>query len=206
FALADPVRGGARDAIAALRTVGVRRVVMLTGDHRRAGETVAAALDLDEVHADLSPTDKADRIATLANDPRDLVAMVGDGVNDAPALARADVGVAMGAAGTHAALETAPVALMGDDLRGLADAVRIARRTVRVVHQNLAIAVGTVALLLAGVLAGEVHMAGGMLIHQASVLIVILNALRLARPIRPLRRAAQPTNVPTPSARATLRT
>jgi Cd2+/Zn2+-exporting ATPase len=185
--LADEVRPHAREALAALRTLGVRRLVMLTGDHRRTGDAVAAELGLDEVHAELRPEDKVDRIAALtaAGGP---VVMIGDGVNDAPALALADVGVAMGAAGTRAALETAPVALMGDDLRALPEAVRLSRATVRVVRQNLAIALGTVAVLVAGVLAGRVHMAGGMLVHQASVLAVIVNALRLARGRAPSRR------------------
>ncbi len=181
--LVDPVRPSARRAVAALREVGVRRTAMLTGDHAAAGAAVAAEVGVDEVHAELSPDAKADRIAGFVRTGRGGVAMVGDGVNDAPALARADVGVAMGAAGTRVALETAPVALMGEDLHALVDAIRSARRTVRVVRQNLTIAVGTVAVLLAGVLAGEVHMAGGMLVHQASVLAVIGNALRLARPV-----------------------
>jgi len=177
--LADEVRPHAREALATLRQLGARRLVMLTGDHRRTGAAVAAELGIDEVHAELRPEDKVDRIAQLTADGGPVV-MVGDGVNDAPALALADVGVAMGAAGTRAALETAPVALMGDDLRALPEAVRLSRATVRVVRQNLAIALGTVAVLLAGVLAGRVDMAGGMLVHQASVLVVILNALRLA--------------------------
>lgn len=179
FGLADEVRPHAREALAALRELGVRRLVVLTGDHRRTGAAVAAELGLDEVFAELRPEDKVDRIAEAmaAGGP---VVMVGDGVNDAPALASADVGVAMGAAGTRAALETAPVALMGDDLRALPEAVRLSRATVRVVRQNLVIALGTVAVLVAGVLAGKVHMAGGMLVHQASVLAVIVNALRLA--------------------------
>ena len=178
--LADEVRPHAHEALAALRSLGARRLVMLTGDHHRTGAAVAAALGIDEVHAELRPEDKVDRIAALTAEGGPVV-MVGDGVNDAPALALADVGVAMGAAGTRAALETAPVALMGDDLRALPKAVRLSRATVRVVRQNLAIALGTVTVLVVGVLAGRVHMAGGMLVHQASVLAVIVNALRLAR-------------------------
>ncbi|MBW6456157.1 MAG: cation-translocating P-type ATPase [Trueperaceae bacterium] len=181
--LGDETRPGAREALAGLRRHGVRWLAMLTGDHARSAEAVARELGIDAVHAELRPGDKSDAITELASG-RGPVAMVGDGVNDAPALARADVGIAMGAAGTRAALETATVALMGDDLRALPHAMGLARRTVRVVRQNLAIALGTVALLVAGVLAGSVHMAGGMLIHQLSVLLVILNALRLARPVR----------------------
>lgn len=117
----------------------------------------------------------------------------------APALAEADVGIAMGAAGTRAALDTAPVALMGDDLRTLAEGVGLARRTVRVVQQNLFIALGTVALLVAGVLTGQVHMAGGMLVHQASVLLVIVNALRLAGPGPRGEAAGRTVRIPPPS-------
>jgi Zn2+/Cd2+-exporting ATPase len=188
LALGDETRPGARTALADLRTRGVRWLVMLTGDHARSAEAVSSELGLDVVHAELRPDDKSDLIGELAL-RRGPVAMVGDGVNDAPALARADVGIAMGAAGTRAALETATVALMGDDLGALPHAIDLARRTVGVVRQNLAISLGTVALLVVGVFTGSVHMAGGMLVHQLSVLLVILNALRLARPADRVRAA-----------------
>jgi Zn2+/Cd2+-exporting ATPase len=182
--LGDETRPGAREALAGLRTRGVRWLVMLTGDHARSAEAVAREVGIDTVHAELRPGGKSAVIEAIGSS-RGPIAMVGDGVNDAPALAYADVGIAMGAAGTRAALETATVALMGEDLRALPHAIGLARRTVGVVRQNLAIALGTVALLVAGVLTGSVHMAGGMLVHQLSVLLVILNALRLARPVAP---------------------
>ena len=153
---------------------------MLTGDVRRVAEAVAAQVGVDEVHAGLLPEDKLEVVREL-RDRGHVVAMVGDGVNDAPALAAADIGVAMGAAGTGVAIETADIALMKDDLAKLPRAVSLARRTVSVMRQNIAIALVTVGLLLAGVLAGGVTMAVGMLVHEISVLVVIANAMRLLR-------------------------
>ncbi len=178
--LRDTLRESAVPAIEALRRAGVRRVAMLTGDSARSAAPIAREAGVDEVHADALPEVKLALVQELRRQG-EVVAMVGDGVNDAPALAAADIGIAMGAAGTRVALETAPVALMRDDLRVLAEALRVARATRRVIAQNVAIALVTVAGLLAGVLAGEVHMAGGMLVHQGSVLLVVANALRLER-------------------------
>jgi len=176
--LRDTLRDSAAPAIAALRRAGVRRVAMLTGDTARGAAPIAREAGVDEVHADALPETKLALIEALQREG-EVIAMVGDGVNDAPALAAADVGIAMGAAGTRIALETAPVALLRDDLMALAEGLRIARATRRVIAQNVAIALATVAGLLAGVLAGEVHMALGMLVHQGSVLLVVANALRL---------------------------
>ncbi len=178
--IADQVRPDAAGAVAALRALGIERVVMLTGDAAPVARAVARQVGIDDVRAGLVPDDKLDAVRALRAEGH-VVAMVGDGVNDAPALATADVGVAMGTAGTAVAVETADVALMSGRLTRLADAVRLSRRTVRTVRQNVTLALVTVGALLAGVLAGEVFMAGGMLVHQASVLLVVANAARLLR-------------------------
>ena len=180
LALADRVRDDAAEAVAALRHAGVEHVTMLTGDARPVAAAVAAEVGIDHVQAELSPEDKLAAVERLRADGY-VVAMVGDGVNDAPALAAADVGIAMGTAGTPVAIETADVALTTDRLPRAAEALDISRRTVRVMRQNITLALATVAVLLVGVLAREVHMAGGMLVHQGSVLLVILNAMRLLR-------------------------
>jgi Cd2+/Zn2+-exporting ATPase len=177
--VADTPRPSARAAVERLHATGVR-TIMLTGDGLAAARAIARRVGLDEVHAGLLPEEKLDHIQRR-QESGDVVAMVGDGVNDAPALARADVGIALGAAASDVALETADVALMTGDLRKVGRALDLARRTMANVRQNVAIAVITVVALLAGVLAGNVDMAGGMLIHQASVLAVIGNALRLLR-------------------------
>ncbi len=180
LAVADAIRADAPAMVADLHRAGVERVVMLTGDAPLVAEAVGRATGVDEVHAGLLPEDKLAAVAELQAAGH-TVAMVGDGVNDAPALATADIGVAMGAAGSAVALETADIALMGDDLAKLPEAVSLARRTVGTMRQNIAIALVTVAVLLLGVLLGGVTMAVGMLVHEASVLVVIANAMRLLR-------------------------
>jgi Cd2+/Zn2+-exporting ATPase len=181
IAVADRIRADAAEMVRHVHGTGVRRVVMLTGDLAPVGRAVARELGIDEVHAGLLPEDKLQVVTDLQRRGH-TVAMVGDGVNDAPALAVADIGVAMGAAGTAVAIETADVALMTDDLVKLPAAISLARRTVNNMRQNIAVALATVAALLAGVLFGGVTMALGMLVHEASVLIVIGNAMRLLRP------------------------
>src|SRR5690625_3213958 len=176
----DALRPEAAAAVRALRRQGVGRLLLLTGDGGPAAAEVAAATGIREVHAGLLPEDKLRHVRELQAAGH-TVALLGDGINDAPALAAADTGIAMGAAGTDLALETADLALMDDDLLKLPEAFRLARLTVSNMRQNTVIALGTAAFLLAGVLAGEVHMAGGMLVHQASVLLGIANALRLLR-------------------------
>ena len=180
IAVADTVRADAAEMIARLHGSGVEKVIMLTGDVPLVAEAVGAATGVDEVRAGLLPEDKLHAVTELQRAGH-TVAMVGDGVNDAPALATADIGVAMGAAGSAVAVETADIALMGDDLLKLPEAVGLAKRTVSVMRQNIAVAMITVAALLAGVFAGGVTMSIGMLVHEASVLVVIVNAMRLLR-------------------------
>ena len=184
-----------------LHTAGVKNVLMLTGDEHQGAEAVAAQVGIDEVRAGLLPEDKLTAVTALQREGR-TVAMVGDGVNDAPALATADIGVAMGAAGSGVAIETADIALMQDDLLMLPEALGLARRTVRVMRQNILLAVATVVLLLAGVIAGGVTMAVGMLVHQASVLLVIVNAMRLLRRRARASREVPPAPRPTATAPA----
>ena len=179
-AVADTIRADAPAAIKDLHDKGIR-VVMATGDAERVARNVAAELGVDEVRAELMPEDKLDIVQELQAQGR-TVAMVGDGVNDTPALATADIGVAMGAAGSPAAIETADIALMADKLPRLPYALGLAQRTVRTMRVNITIALLTVAALLAGVLFGGVTMAIGMLVHQASVLLVIAIAMLLLRP------------------------
>ncbi|MGO1673973.1 MAG: heavy metal translocating P-type ATPase [Canibacter sp.] len=178
--VADTIREDAPEMIRRLHAGGVQKVVMLTGDTRLVAEAIGEAVGIDEIHASLLPEEKLDAVARLQREGH-TVAMVGDGVNDAPALATADIGVAMGAAGSAVAVETADIALMGDNLLKLPEAISLAKRTVNVMRQNIWIALITVVVLLVGVFAGGVTMAIGMLVHEGSVLIVILNAMRLLR-------------------------
>ncbi len=178
--IADPIRPDAARMVAALKQSGVRQVVMLTGDDRRTADAIARQVGIDQVQARLLPEDKLNAIRKLQKSGH-VVAMTGDGVNDAPALAAADIGIAMGAAGTGIAIETADLALMADDLMKIPQAIALSKAVLRNIRQNVVVALVTVAALLAGVLLGQVHMAGGMLIHQASVLLVIVNGMRLLR-------------------------
>ncbi|MEX5268632.1 heavy metal translocating P-type ATPase [Kocuria sp. CPCC 204721] len=180
LAVADQVRSDAAEMVARLHEAGVEKVVMLTGDAPLVAQAIGHVTGVDEVRAGLLPEDKLEAVAALQQEGH-VVAMVGDGVNDAPALATANIGVAMGAAGSAVAVETADIALMGDNLLKLPEAIGLAKRTVTVMHQNITVALLTVVLLLAGVFAGGVTMSIGMLVHEASVLVVIANAMRLLR-------------------------
>ena len=177
--LRDELREPAPGVIRRLQDAGVR-TVMLTGDNERTAGAVAEQVGIDDYRAELLPEDKQAAVEAF-HDDGDVVAMVGDGINDAPSLAVADVGIAMGAAGTDTAIETADMALMADDLERIPDAVTLSKATLRNVYENVGIAVLTVVLLLAGVLTSYVHLAGGMLVHEGSVLLVILNGMRVLR-------------------------
>ncbi|MFB6069477.1 MAG: heavy metal translocating P-type ATPase [Halanaeroarchaeum sp.] len=179
IALKDEVRETAPGVVADLEASGVR-TVMLTGDNERTARAVGESVGIDDVRAELLPEDKQRVVEDLREDGT-VVAMVGDGINDAPSLATADVGIAMGAAGTDTAIETADMALMADDLERIPYAVSLSKATRWNVYENVGIAVLTVSLLLAGVLTDLVHLAGGMLVHEGSVLVVILNGMRLLR-------------------------
>lgn len=177
--LADEPRANARDTLVALRAAGIQRIIMLTGDNAGVGNAVGTAVGVDEVRAGLLPEDKVTAIRELA--AQGPVAMVGDGVNDAPALAHATVGIAMGGAGTAAALETADVALMGDDLGRLPFAIGLSRAARRVIRQNLYVSLGVIAGLVVVTVTGVAGIGPAVIAHEGSTLIVIANALRLLR-------------------------
>jgi Cd2+/Zn2+-exporting ATPase len=178
--ITDPLRPGVEGLVSGLKQAGVRKTVMLTGDNEHAARRVASLLGIDQVKAGLLPEEKVQAIRELQAAGH-VVAMVGDGVNDAPALATADVSIAMGGSGTEVAIETADIALMTDNLERVPESIGLSRRILRVVRENVAFAVAVVALLLAGVVGRVVFLAGGMLIHEASVMLVILNGMRLLR-------------------------
>ncbi len=179
IAVRDQPRKRAREAIAQLRALGVRRIVMLTGDRRVAAEALARELEVDEVHAELLPEDKVEVVRRLQREAG-AVAMVGDGVNDAPALAAATVGIAMGAAGSDAALETAHVALMGDDIAKLPYLFRLSRLARRVLRQNVAASIFLKTSLALGVFPGWVSLITAVLVgDMGASLGVTANALRL---------------------------
>lgn len=178
--LADTPRAGAREMLASVRALGIQSLIMLTGDNARVGQAVAGQLGLDEVKAALLPEDKVEAVNELSR-RYGQIAMVGDGVNDAPALACAAVGIAMGGAGADAALETADVALMADDLTMLPFTVALGRAAARIIQQNLWVSLGVVTVLLPVTLFGWSGIGLAVLIHEGSTLMVVINALRLLR-------------------------
>jgi Zn2+/Cd2+-exporting ATPase len=180
--VADTVRTSAAQAVDDLKRLGIEKVVMLTGDNQRVAMDIAGELGIDEVKAEVLPEQKAEQIESLKRSGRaGGVAMVGDGINDAPALAVADVGVAMGVGGTDVAHEAADIALMADDLSKIAFAVGLSRAALRTIKQGLwfALLYNVAMVSLAGT--GHLHMIGGAIAHQCSSVLVILNAMRLLR-------------------------
>jgi Cd2+/Zn2+-exporting ATPase len=184
LAVADELRAPSRQVVADLHDLGVQRLVMLTGDHQHVARAIAAAAGVDDVRGQLLPHDKSAAVAELAQHAGP-VAMVGDGINDAPALAVADVGIAMGASGTTVALETADVALIADELDKLPAAIRLARRAMRVVHQNVALSLAAIVVLVTAALAGQLTLTEGLLLNEGTALLIIANGLRLLRSPQP---------------------
>lgn len=176
--LMDTPRDSAASVVAQLRQAGIRHMIMLSGDNQTVADAVAGKLGLDEARGDLLPEDKVSAVVDLRGREH-KVAMVGDGVNDAPAMANATVGIAMGAAGSDVAMETADVALMGDDLQRLPFAVNLSRQSSRIIRQNLWASLGIVAILIPATITGTIGIGLAVLIHEGSTLLVVANALRL---------------------------
>ncbi|HEY3272756.1 MAG TPA: cation-translocating P-type ATPase [Methanocella sp.] len=177
ISMADGIREEAEELVSSLKRVGVKKVVMLTGDNARTARAIAGRLGIDEYRAELLPEDKVSAITALKREG--VVAMVGDGINDAPAMAAADIGIAMGAAGTDVAIETADIALMSDRLDRIGYTIGLSRKTLNVIKENTAFSLAVVALLIAGVLFEVVVLASGMFVHEASIFLVIINGMRL---------------------------
>jgi Cd2+/Zn2+-exporting ATPase len=178
IALADEPRPLAKEVMTRLRAQGIERLVMLTGDNTSVARRIAEKIGISDVRAELLPGQKLTIVRELEKD-RGVIAMIGDGVNDAPALAAATVGVAMGAGGTAVALETADVVLMGDDLGKLSFAIGLSRASARIIRQNLVIALGVIVLLLIASGFGVIPLSVAVVLHEGSTIVVVLNALRL---------------------------
>jgi Zn2+/Cd2+-exporting ATPase len=184
IAVADTIRPEARDIVAQLHAAGIERVIMLTGDNRITAEAVAREAGIDEVHGELLPEDKLAKVDELVKQFQ-MVGMVGDGVNDAPALARATLGIAMGAIGSDAAIETADVALMADDISKLPWLVRHSKRTLSIIRQNIIFSLGVKLLFVVLTFAGIASLWGAIAADVGASLLVVANALRLLRaPLR----------------------
>ena len=183
LAVADQLRPDAQSTVEELRGLGIERVLMLTGDNTTVAKSTALALGLDDYRAELLPEDKSAAVLELREE-HGVIAMVGDGVNDAPALANADLAIAMGAAGTDVALETADVALMADELDRLPAAIRLSRRARNNIKINIALSLAVVAVLIIAALAGWMSLTTGLLLNEGSAALIILNGLRMLTPGR----------------------
>ncbi|MDD3543082.1 MAG: heavy metal translocating P-type ATPase, partial [Petrimonas sp.] len=178
IALMDTPRAEAKSTLEQLKKIGIKRMVMLTGDNQKVADAVAKEIGLTDAWGSLLPEEKVDAIKKLQKQ-ESKVAMVGDGVNDAPAMANSTVGIAMGAAGSDVALETADIALMGDKLETLPFAIGLSRKAKGIIKQNLWISLGVVALLIPATILGLASIGIAVLIHEGSTLVVVFNALRL---------------------------
>ncbi len=178
--ISDTIKDGAKEAIHDMKQVGVRHMVMLTGDRKEAAETVAQTLGIDEVHAELLPGGKVEQVEALlkAEKEKERLAFVGDGINDAPVLTRADIGIAMGSMGSDAAIEAADIVLMDDDVTKIASVVRIARKTLRIVKQNIVFALAIKALVLILGALGMANMWEAVFADVGVSVIAILNSMR----------------------------
>jgi Cd2+/Zn2+-exporting ATPase len=190
LAVGDDVRANAREAVAALHAIGIRKIVMLSGDNQRTADAIAAKAGIDEAHGDLLPDQKIERVKALMAE-HGAAGMIGDGVNDAPAMAAATVGIAMGA-GTDTALETADMALMQDDLAKVADAVKLGRRTLGIIRFNIVFALALKAVFLVLALLGWTSLWLAILADTGATLLVIANAMRLLRTKEPAPRLPAP--------------
>ncbi|BDZ32232.1 heavy metal translocating P-type ATPase [Lactiplantibacillus sp. WILCCON 0030] len=177
FGISDTVRPNVKESLAALKAQGIKRLVMLTGDNELTADAVARELNIDEVHANLLPEEKVDYVKKLKT-AGNTVAFIGDGINDSPSIANADIGIAMGS-GTDVAIDTSDVVLMQSSFPALVHAHGLAKKTVLNTRENIIIAIATVAFLLIGLIFGYIYMASGMFVHEASILVVIFNAMRL---------------------------
>ncbi len=177
FGIADTIRPGVKDSLAALKAQGIKKLVMLTGDNELTAQAVANELNLDEVHANLLPEEKVEYVKKLKA-AGNTVAFIGDGINDSPSIANADIGIAMGS-GTDVAIDTSDVVLMQSSFPALVHAHGLTKKTVSNTRENIFIAIATVAFLLIGLIFGYIYMASGMFVHEASILVVIFNAMRL---------------------------
>ncbi len=180
ISVADLLKPEAPEALSKLKKVGIKQILMLTGDNERTAETIAKCMEVDNFKANLLPEDKVSYVKQLHEEGH-VVGMVGDGINDAPALAAADIGIAMGVAGTDVAIETADVALMSDDVSKVPYAIGLSKKTNAIIRQNIVFALVMVFALLIATLFGVLELASGILGHEASALLVILNGMRLLR-------------------------
>lgn len=183
IAISDTIKQGAAAAVADMKQIGVKKCVMLTGDRNKAAAHVAEEVGIDEVYAELLPADKVEQVERLLQkqEKKERLAFVGDGINDAPVLTRADIGIAMGSLGSDAAIEAADVVLMDDDIGKIASVVRISRRTLRIVKQNIIFALGVKFLVLMLGALGMANMWEAVFADVGVSVIAILNAMRVLR-------------------------